>query len=218
MSEPPPSGDLSDTSLLLRRNHESGWIDLVLESAGPAEAVRRLDGELEAMRRRAGKLSTQEALDLQLLTAELEALRAGLNRLMAPYPARPALAASQPALRPGPPWPFDEFAGQGSSAAERVPQVPKRDRDLIFLGRGVSGRLNDRRSDQARLEALGLPVLSTPVELADASAARHPRPHDSPVAAPPGALAHLAARGRAPTRRWVRLRQGPADRPRVSAR
>jgi retron-type reverse transcriptase len=40
--------------------------------------------------------------------------------------------------------------------------------DMIFAGKGVSARLNDRASDVARLEAAGLPVLSTPAELAAA--------------------------------------------------
>jgi retron-type reverse transcriptase len=38
--------------------------------------------------------------------------------------------------------------------------------DIRFVGRGVSALLNDRVSDVARLTAAGLPVLSTPAELA----------------------------------------------------
>ncbi len=40
--------------------------------------------------------------------------------------------------------------------------------DIVFLGRGVSGRLADRTSDFDRLAEMGLPVLSTPAELAAA--------------------------------------------------
>lgn len=47
--------------------------------------------------------------------------------------------------------------------------------DIIFLGRGVSGRLNDRASDAAKLQAFGLPVLATPAELADVLGLRIPR-------------------------------------------
>src|SRR5262249_43759244 len=36
--------------------------------------------------------------------------------------------------------------------------------DILFLGRGVSGRLGERDSDVARLQAAGLPVLSTPTD------------------------------------------------------
>ncbi|MFO0557659.1 MAG: reverse transcriptase family protein [Polyangiales bacterium] len=40
--------------------------------------------------------------------------------------------------------------------------------DIIFLGRGVSSRLGDRRSDIEKLTAQGLPLLSTPKDIADA--------------------------------------------------
>jgi RNA-directed DNA polymerase len=38
--------------------------------------------------------------------------------------------------------------------------------DIIFLGRGVSGRLNQRQSDIAKLTASGLPILVTPADVA----------------------------------------------------
>jgi retron-type reverse transcriptase len=47
--------------------------------------------------------------------------------------------------------------------------------DIIFLGRGVSGRLNDRQSNAERLQTLGLPVLSTPADLAGVLGLRIPR-------------------------------------------
>jgi RNA-directed DNA polymerase len=40
--------------------------------------------------------------------------------------------------------------------------------DIIFLGRGVSARLNDRTSDLETLRAAGLPALSSPAEVAEA--------------------------------------------------
>lgn len=40
--------------------------------------------------------------------------------------------------------------------------------DIIFLGRGVSSRLSDRRADIEKLGSLGLPVLATPKDVADA--------------------------------------------------
>lgn len=40
--------------------------------------------------------------------------------------------------------------------------------DILYLGRGVSGRLGERDSDAARLSAAGLPVLSTPADVAGA--------------------------------------------------
>jgi RNA-directed DNA polymerase len=47
--------------------------------------------------------------------------------------------------------------------------------DIIFLGRGVSGRLSDRECDPSRLAGAGLPVLSTPVDLARALGLTIPR-------------------------------------------
>ncbi len=44
--------------------------------------------------------------------------------------------------------------------------------DIVFLGRGVSGRLGERTSRAADLEQAGLPVMSTPAELAERSVFR----------------------------------------------
>src|SRR5262249_24865643 len=41
----------------------------------------------------------------------------------------------------------------------------RRATDILFLGRGVSARLADRRCDAAKLQTIGLPVLATPSEL-----------------------------------------------------
>lgn len=46
---------------------------------------------------------------------------------------------------------------------------------IIFLGRGVSTQLHDRTSDTNKLEQLGLPVLSTPADLAAAMGLTIPR-------------------------------------------
>lgn len=40
--------------------------------------------------------------------------------------------------------------------------------DIVFLGRGVSSGLSDRRSNVEKLQAAGLPVLSTPADVASA--------------------------------------------------
>ncbi len=44
----------------------------------------------------------------------------------------------------------------------------RKETDIIFLGRGVSGLMNDRVSDAAKLEALSLPVLHSPADVANA--------------------------------------------------
>ncbi|PQO40833.1 reverse transcriptase family protein [Blastopirellula marina] len=58
-------------------------------------------------------------------------------------------------------------------AAERKQQrqqavAQRKATDIVFLGRGVSRGLADRRSNIERLQASGLPVLSSPAELAEA--------------------------------------------------
>jgi retron-type reverse transcriptase len=47
--------------------------------------------------------------------------------------------------------------------------------DIVFLGRGVSGRLGDRTSNFDLLAAAGLPMLSTPADLAQALGISVPR-------------------------------------------
>ncbi len=52
-------------------------------------------------------------------------------------------------------------------ARVRVEQVAKRRvEDIVFLGRGVSSGLADRRSNLEMLQARGLPVMSTPADVA----------------------------------------------------
>jgi RNA-directed DNA polymerase len=51
----------------------------------------------------------------------------------------------------------------------------RRREDIIFLGRGVSAGLRDRRSNLEKLKAAGLPVLSTPAEVALALGLTIPR-------------------------------------------
>ena len=43
----------------------------------------------------------------------------------------------------------------------------RRANDIIFLGRGVSGKLHLRLSDKATLAERGLPVLHTPADVAN---------------------------------------------------
>jgi retron-type reverse transcriptase len=71
-------------------------------------------------------------------------------------------------------------ARKKQEAAERTSEraaaiAHRRATDIVFLGRGVSGQLNDRTSDRERLAAAGLPALSTPAELAEALGLTVPR-------------------------------------------
>jgi retron-type reverse transcriptase len=59
-----------------------------------------------------------------------------------------------------------EAAERRARRAREIEQ--RRATDIVFLGRGVSGLLGQRNSDLTRLQASGLPVLSTPGDLARA--------------------------------------------------
>ncbi len=59
-----------------------------------------------------------------------------------------------------------EAARRKQKRAEEVAR--RRATDILFLGRGVSGRLNDRTSDTKKLRAAGLPVMATPQDVAKA--------------------------------------------------
>ncbi|MFO0617486.1 MAG: reverse transcriptase family protein [Polyangiaceae bacterium] len=73
--------------------------------------------------------------------------------------------------------------------AERARAVAvRRATDIVYLGRGVSARLSDRTSDVPKLTEAGIPVLSTPADVARALALEIP------------ALRHLAFHALAPER------------------
>jgi retron-type reverse transcriptase len=58
---------------------------------------------------------------------------------------------------------------------QETERAKRRLTDIIYLGRGVSGRLGERTSDVERLRSLGLPVLHAPAELAEALGLSVPR-------------------------------------------
>ena len=57
-----------------------------------------------------------------------------------------------------------EAAERRQRRAEEILQ--RKATDILFLGRGVSGRLGERESDTVRLQSVRLPVLSTPADVA----------------------------------------------------
>lgn len=67
----------------------------------------------------------------------------------------------------------EEAAERKRRRAEAIAQ--RRANDIVFLGRGVSGRLGERTSDAAKLTDLGLPLLSSPADLAAALGLSIPR-------------------------------------------
>ncbi len=67
----------------------------------------------------------------------------------------------------GPPTAIDP-AVRADRRRERAAAVAeRRAADIRYLGRGVSAALNDRQSDQAKLERAGLPLINSPAELAE---------------------------------------------------
>jgi len=115
-----------------------------------------------------GLLTPEQLAEIHRVGAEMERLRpslvgvealaakAGEAAVVADREARARLKAQKKA----------EAAQRKQQHAEDV--VRRKATDIVFLGRGVSGRLGDRTSDREKLETLGLPVLSTPAELAAA--------------------------------------------------
>jgi RNA-directed DNA polymerase len=67
----------------------------------------------------------------------------------------------------------EEAAERKRHHAEAVAR--RRATDIVFLGRGVSRGLADRRANVEKLESLGLPVLATPADVAEAMGFPIPR-------------------------------------------
>lgn len=80
----------------------------------------------------------------------------------------------------------EEAARRKQAHAEAVAR--RRATDIVYLGRGVSRGLSDHRSNVEKLEAAGLPVLSSPADLSAAMGVSIPR------------LRFLAFHSEAPTR------------------
>src|SRR5262249_18311354 len=136
----------------------------------------------------------EEAFDLAQLEIELERSRrdlcAALNHRVVslPPPLSPVLgreglgvrgSSSDPAPDPSP-APDSDFP-EPSLPLTLDPSPPRRVRGeekapdphlFRFLGRGVSGKLGDFRHDAGRLEAFGLPILTTPFDLAERAGVR----------------------------------------------
>jgi retron-type reverse transcriptase len=115
-----------------------------------------------------GLLTPEQLVEIHRVGAEMERLRptmvgienlagqAGEAAVQADRERRAQLKAQKKA----------EAALRKKQRADAI--TNRRLTDIIFLGRGVSGRLGDRTSNPAKLAAFGLPVLSTPGELAQA--------------------------------------------------
>ncbi len=104
-----------------------------------------------------------ERLEKAMVVVEEKAGKAGEAAVEADREARQRLKAEKKAAA----------AERNRLHAEAV--AFRRANDILFLGQGVSARLNDRQSDVAKLEQLGLPVVATAAELAGALGIEVPR-------------------------------------------
>jgi len=115
-----------------------------------------------------GLLTPEQLIEIHRVGAEMDRLRPSLvgAEALAAQAGRSAVEADREARARLKAQKKSEALARKQKHAEDV--ANRKATDIIFLGRGVSGRLSDRTSDRDKLEALGLPVLSTPAELAAA--------------------------------------------------
>ncbi len=135
------------------------------------ERTRRIDRALVA----GGFLAPEDLAEIRRVGAEMDrvrpshgsiegrAARAGEAAVQADREAKARLKAARRA----------EAAERARARAEGV--AHRHATDIVYLGRGVSAPLGDRRSDLGALERAGLPPLSTPAELAEALGLPVPR-------------------------------------------
>jgi retron-type reverse transcriptase len=113
-----------------------------------------------------GLLTSEQLTEIHQVGAEMDRLRPdpALVRHQAERAATDAVQAERARKAERKAQKKAEAAERRRRHAEAVAQ--RRATDIVFLGRGVSARLGDRRSDREKLQQLCLPVVSTPSELA----------------------------------------------------
>jgi RNA-directed DNA polymerase len=111
-----------------------------------------------------GLLTPEQLAEIHEVGAKMEQLRPDLLQAAAAADAAVQLDAEERKQRK---------QQKQAEAAERKRQhaedvARRKQTDIVFLGRGVSGGLADRRANVERLQQLRLPVLATPADLAKA--------------------------------------------------
>jgi retron-type reverse transcriptase len=115
-----------------------------------------------------GLLSPEQLAEIHKVGAEMDRHRTDLDAIQRQAAQRGAAAVKAERERRA------ELKKQKKAEAEERKRrraaavAERRATDIIFLGRGVSGKLGDRTSNLEKLANAGLPVLSTPAELAGA--------------------------------------------------
>lgn len=118
-----------------------------------------------------GYLTPEELAEIHEVGAQMEELRPDLAH--AHTVANEAVALDKQARAARKQQKQAEAAARRQQRAEEV--AGRRQNDIVFLGRGVSGGLADRRANVEKLQALGLPVLASPADLAAALGLTIPR-------------------------------------------
>lgn len=115
-----------------------------------------------------GILTAEQLAEIHRVGLEMDAVRPSMTliRSEAEKAGAEAVVASREERK--------KIKAQKKEEAARRKELRARDiaarfaTDITYLGRRVSGRLNDRTSDVAKLEAAALPVLQTPADVAGA--------------------------------------------------
>jgi RNA-directed DNA polymerase len=115
-----------------------------------------------------GLLSADQLVEIHRVGAEYDQIRRAeeLARQQAEFSGQAAVRAERERKARLKEQKKAESAERKKQHAEAV--AHRRATDIIFLGRDVSGRLHLRQSDEERLHAAGLPLLSTPADVAAA--------------------------------------------------
>jgi retron-type reverse transcriptase len=111
-----------------------------------------------------GLLTPEQLVEIHEIGAQMEKLRPDL--LQASAMANEAVQLDEAERKRRKEQKQAEAAEKKRQHAEAVAR--RRQTDIVFLGRGVSGGLSDRRANVEKLQRLQLPVLATPADLATA--------------------------------------------------
>jgi retron-type reverse transcriptase len=122
-----------------------------------------------------GLLTPEQLVEMHQVGDEMERLRPTIDRV-----AQEAARAGEAAVGAARQEKARQKAQKKAEAAARklkhaADVAWRRATDIVYLGRGVSGRLGERRSDTERLASLGLPVMHTPADVAQALGLPVPR-------------------------------------------
>ena len=115
-----------------------------------------------------GLLTPEELVEIHEVGAEMERVRPSLTSVQVGVQraGEAAVQADREQRAARKEQKKKEAAERKRLRAEAI--AKRRASDILFLGRGVSGRLGQRQGDTGKLTSQGLPVLATPAEVATA--------------------------------------------------